>query len=87
MIEQYEHHGHTVSVQTDLRGRHRDHCLCCRCDHFHPGQIDNCRIAAALYEICCGKIDDMMVVTPVWECEAFRPIQVQGEKDVSEDCV
>ena len=33
----YEHHGVTVFVEEKLKGTHRDHCLCFRCDSFKPG--------------------------------------------------
>jgi len=28
MIEQYVHHGAAVSVRSDLKGEHREYCLC-----------------------------------------------------------
>lgn len=27
-IEKYEHYGSVVSVRSDLKGRHKEHCLC-----------------------------------------------------------
>lgn len=68
-IERYEHHGHTVAVRSDLKGKHRDHCLCYRCDEFKPKDPQaNCPIANALYSLCVLA----SITTPVWECELFR---------------
>ena len=34
-IERYEHHGTDVAVQSELKGKHREHCLCYQdCDRF-----------------------------------------------------
>lgn len=66
-FEQYEHHGKQVWVQSDLKGKHRDNCLCYACDHFKPGTVFNCHIAEKLYAICVEEI----LVTPVYECAAF----------------
>ena len=67
-IEQYEHHGATVSVQSELKGKHREHCLCYQgCAKFKPGTADNCHIAKALYANCVA----LNVVTPVWECPEY----------------
>jgi hypothetical protein len=38
MIEKYVHHEAEVSVDSELKGKHRQHCLCFQCDHFKPGQ-------------------------------------------------
>jgi hypothetical protein len=68
-FEQYEHHGHVVSVQSNLKGKHRDHCLCFQgCLHFSPGAENNCEIAAAVYQNCVR----FNIVTPVWECPRFQ---------------
>ena len=32
--ERYVHHGTKVAVQTELKGKHRDHCLCYLCGSF-----------------------------------------------------
>lgn len=50
-----------------LRGKHREHCLCWRCLNFKPGTEDNCRIAKRLYQICVEE----NLVTPVYECPAY----------------
>jgi hypothetical protein len=68
-VTQYEHHGALVSVQSLLKGRHREHCLCYQgCVRFKPGQPGNCEIAQALYENCVR----FNIVTPVWECPKFE---------------
>lgn len=66
-FEQYDHHGATVWVQPELKGKHRDHCLCMVCDKLKPGQPDNCPIAQATYENCVK----FGTVTPMWECGKF----------------
>ena len=65
----YVHHGCAVVVQTHLKGKHRDHCLCFSCEDFHPGSKENCPIAKTLYRLC---VDNGMVI-PVWECPKFQP--------------
>lgn len=68
--EQYVHHGTKVSVRKDLRGRHREFCLCFACDHFKPeDRTANCPTANLLYALCvrCG------LTTPVFECTDFDP--------------
>lgn len=69
--EQYEHYGVTVWVRSDLKGKHRDYCLCWKCDQFHPGQVTNCPIAQILYQNCVT----FDIVTPVWECPKFSLVQ------------
>ena len=67
-FEQYKHHGdEPVWVRSDLKGEHRDHCLCYDCKRFHPGTAANCTIAHAIYKNCVLH----NVVTPVWECPRF----------------
>lgn len=65
--EKYEHHGKAVWVRADLKGKHREHCLCWSCDKMKPGQPDHCPIATALYATCVK----FGVVTPVFECPDF----------------
>jgi hypothetical protein len=68
-IIQYEHHGKMVSVDEILKGTHRQHCLCFRCEKFIPTDIEeNCRIANLLFLVdqACE------ITTPVFECEKFR---------------
>jgi len=66
----YEHHGNRVAVQEELKGTHREHCLCYGCDNFKPGTEENCDIAEAVYENCV----DFGIVTPVWECPDFAKV-------------
>jgi hypothetical protein len=71
MMIQYEHHGKTVWVREDLKGLHRQHCLCHTCGRWPKGQEHpTCQIAKALYQICC----EFGVVTPVWECPGWLPL-------------
>ena len=65
----YEHHGAEVSVREDLKGMHRDNCLCYQpCGRFNPeNRAQNCKIANALFDNCV----EFNVVTPVYECPAF----------------
>lgn len=67
--EQYEHHGILVTVRSDLKGRHREFCLCYQCGRFDPGKEDNCYKAQGLYELN----KDHGLVTPVFECPDFVP--------------
>lgn len=77
MFERYNHHGKPeVWVRADLRGKHRDHCLCYDCKRFRPGTAKNCPIAQALYQACI----DHHVVTPVWECRKFRQDQFAADR-------
>lgn len=69
-IARYEHHGGLVWVMSDLRGKHRDYCLCHRCTAFKPGQPDNCPQAQELYEFCVKH----NATTPMWECAIFQPV-------------
>jgi len=64
---QYEHHGVDAWVREDLKGKHRDHCLCFSCGRFKPNSEDNCATADLLFAVCkrCG------LVTPVYECPFF----------------
>jgi len=66
--ERYEHHGVTVWVYSDLRGKHRRHCLCFDCQSFYPDVPDmNCKIAEALFRF--DRLNGL--VTPVYECPEF----------------
>lgn len=66
-IVKYEHHGVNVSVREDLKGKHRDFCLCYLCARFKPGTDEHCEVAKAVYENCVK----LGVVTPMWECPKF----------------
>ncbi len=67
-IIRYEHHGTLVAVQEELKGRHREHCLCFKCAEFFPDTPANCPIAQELFEF------DVKYgcTTPMWECPVFR---------------
>lgn len=68
-FERYEHHGEDVAVRSDLKGKHRDYCLCHSCDKFKPGDREaNCDIANLLYRVCVLT----GITTPVWECPEFE---------------
>ena len=65
----YAHYGEIVTVREDLKGKHREHCLCWICEKFNPKDRDsNCPIANELFEF--DKKNS--VTTPVWECKKFR---------------
>jgi hypothetical protein len=67
-ITSYVHHGRTVFVRSDLRGTHRDHCLCFHCEHFTPDdRSNNCPIANDTFENCVKH----GIATPVFECPRF----------------
>jgi hypothetical protein len=70
MIEQYEHHGSVVSVQSHLKGKHQEHCLCWQnCAHFKlDDRKNNCQIANILFAIDVA----FDLVTPVWECSKYN---------------
>lgn len=71
--EKYEHHGVLVTVRSDLKGKHRKHCLCWSCNRFSPMDRDeNCPIANLLYRFCVLT----GCVTPVWECPEFEEEEV-----------
>lgn len=68
-IEWYEHHGVMVAVNPELKGEHRQHCLCFECRKFKPGAPEtNCPIANLNYAICLAH----NIVTPVYECPKFK---------------
>jgi len=64
----YIHHGTWVWVREDLKGKHREHCLCHSCKYFQLNTHWNCPIAQANYENCVK----YSIVTPVWECPNFH---------------
>ena len=66
-IVRYYHHGCEVAVDEDLRGKHREHCLCFRCMNFNPGTSASCDLSEQNYRAC--KINRM--VMPVYECPKF----------------
>jgi hypothetical protein len=67
-FEKYDHHGTEVSVRKDLKGKHREHCLCFSCEKFKLGTPDKCPVANSLFTFCV--LHDL--VTPVYECPLFK---------------
>lgn len=74
-IIEYKHHGKLVKVDENLKGKHREHCLCFRCRLFAPGQGHNCGVAELLYQFC----KEYSVTTPVFECPWIK----EGTPDLS----
>ena len=73
MVEKYNHHGRQVSVVSEVKGKHREHCLCHKnCIHFKPDaeREENCQYANMLYAMCC--MSGGPLVTPVYECEMYE---------------
>ena len=69
--EKYEHFGNGIEqwVKSDLKGKHRDHCLCWNCVNFDPDDHENnCNIARSVYALCV----EFNMVIPVWECPYFE---------------
>ena len=65
----YDHYGSNVWVREDLKGKHREHCLCWSCGKFKPlSRDDNCPKANILYAYCVN----LEMTTPVWECVDFE---------------
>ena len=68
-IVTYEHHGGEVFVREDLKGRHREHCLCMTCGLLVPGDREkNCPIAQAVFDNCVK----YNITTPMWECPKYQ---------------
>ncbi len=64
----YVHHGRHVWVRKDLRGRHREMCLCYRCTMLDTQNCErNCPIANALFALNALS----GITTPVFECVGF----------------
>ena len=71
MIEKYLHHDNVVFVDSDLKGKHREHCLCFKCEKFNPGLPErNCPIANLIYAVCIAE----GVTTPVYECPEWSEV-------------
>lgn len=65
----YLHHGNYVKVDEDLKGKHREHCLCFRCTLFTPeDRTNNCKLANLNFANC--ELNGM--VLPVYECPKFE---------------
>jgi hypothetical protein len=67
-VEKYVHHGREVFVNSEVKGKHRDHCLCFACKKFKPDTSENCPIANDTFENC----KKHHLVTPVYECPSFE---------------
>ena len=79
--EIYNHHGTVVTVQKGDKGKHRNHCLCWQCELFCPwDQRLNCPTARILFSLCVI----FNIVTPVWECLAYRQASEECQKRIDE---
>jgi len=82
-IIHYKHHDYNVAVDEEKRGKHRDNCLCYKCERFNPTPSDpknNCRIAQILFSVCLA----FGITTVMWECPAFmKKIIESGGSDES----
>jgi hypothetical protein len=68
-FDKYVHHNTPVYVRKDLKGHHREYCLCYHCENLDIEDVEkNCPIANVLYRfnILAG------ITTPVWECKEFK---------------
>lgn len=75
--ENYVHHNRHVWVRSDLKGTHREHCLCYECSLFFPDDVEhNCVVAQSIYSLNCTA----GVTTPVYECEQFVPVKKRRDK-------
>jgi len=67
-IVEYLHHGKLMNVEENLKGKHREYCLCYKCSKLDISDREkNCKIANKLYQFCI----DNNVTTPVFECMEF----------------
>ena len=67
-FEVYKYHNRIVSVREDLKGRHREHCLCYSCQRFDSERrARNCDISNKVFDLCAEE----ELVLPVWECPLF----------------
>lgn len=70
MFEKYTKFNKEFHVQSDLKGKHKEHCLCYSCDLFHPEntlEFPNCYLAQGLFQYNINNT----ITTPVWECGDF----------------
>jgi N-acyl-L-homoserine lactone synthetase len=80
--EVYLHHNLPMWVREDLKGRHREHCLCYGCQRFFPeDRARNCVIACTVKNLC----EKLEVTTPVWECTRFIPKEIRSDQDGDQD--
>ena len=74
---QYVHWNETpgVWVRKELKGKHRQHCLCHSCKKLNmEDRNNNCPTANLIYSICVR----LNMTLPVWECQNFEE---KGEQD------
>ena len=68
-VIKYNHHLVDVSVFKELKGKHREHCLCyANCKFFKPDTEENCHIAKVNYNVDIT----YNIVTPVFECPKYE---------------
>ncbi len=68
-VIRYKHHGKKVWVREDLKGKHREHCLCFKCKRFDEhNPSESCALANMIYAMCVK----YNLVLPVWECMVFE---------------
>jgi len=67
-IIKYEHFGNEVSVMEDMKGKHKDFCLCYKCSKLKPDEADNCKLAQLVYDLC--RLSGSTLV--MWECKEFE---------------
>ena len=78
IYEKYNHHGIDVWVRIDLKGKHRDICLCFNCKKLNiEDREKNCPIANATYKNC----ERYGLTTPVTECPYFL-VDIEYEESI-----
>lgn len=76
-VDKYEHHSVEVTVLSEIKGQHRQHCLCYNgCKFFKPGTSENCEIAKATFKNCVT----FNIVTPVYECPKYARLAAKEGK-------
>lgn len=69
VVTKFEHHGVVVSCMDNLKGKHREHCLCWICRKLNLADRDkNCKIASLLYAVD----RQCQITTPVFYCKEFQ---------------
>jgi hypothetical protein len=69
MFEKYNHHAREVWVNSELKGKHKEYCLCWDCIKLNPDDRElNCTIANLLFAVDCA----VGITTPVFECPEFK---------------
>ncbi len=82
-VIKYKHHREWVSVREDLKGKHKEHCLCYeKCVYFFPGEPKyNCSVAQSVFDLCVTQD----LVLPVWECPDYTTEKIlEKERDGKE---